>query len=125
MYSARAAMIGNKLTNVTKVTESGGPREERMLRGVRHRITMLERFARGLTADVFMARAVKLARRMRIDYRAAVRKLGDELDDYDMDRVIDELEQMVYGDDTAARDAARQRASEAARLTIRGEMNAC
>ena len=79
---------------------------------------MLERSARGLTAEVFMARAEKLARRMRTDYRAAVAKLSDELDDYDLDRLITELERMVYGDDTAARDAARRRALETARLTI-------
>ena len=89
-----------------------------MLRGVRHRVMMLERFARGLTADVFMARAEKLARRMGTDYRAAVAKLGNELDDYDLDRLIAELERMVYSDDTAARDAARRRALEAARLNI-------
>jgi hypothetical protein len=79
---------------------------------------MLERSARGLTADVFMARAEKLARRMRMDYRAAVAKLGEELDDYDLDRLIAELERMVYGDDTAVRDAARRRAFETARLTV-------
>ena len=89
-----------------------------MLRAVGHRITILERFARGLTADVFMARAEKLARRMGTDYRAAVAKLGNELDDYDLDRLIAELERMVYGDDTAARDAARRRALETASLNL-------
>jgi len=79
---------------------------------------MLERTARGLTADVFMARAEKLARRMGTDYRAAVAKLGEELDDYDLDRLIAELERMVYGGDTAARDAARRRAFETARLAV-------
>jgi hypothetical protein len=79
---------------------------------------MLERFARGITADVFMARAEKLARRMGTDYRAAVAKLGNELDDFDLDRLIVELERMVYGDDTTARDAARRRALEAASHTI-------
>lgn len=118
------AMIGTKLTKVTKVT-AWRPREERMLRGVRHRITTLERYARGLTADVFMAHAEKLARRMGTDYRAAVAKLGNELDDYDLDRLIVELELMVYGDDTAARDAARQRALETARLNLLAELKAC
>lgn len=79
---------------------------------------MLERSARGLTAEVFMARAEKLARRTRTEYRAAVAKLCDELDDYDLDRIIAELERMVYGDDTAARDAARRRALESARLSV-------
>ena len=96
-----------------------------MLRAVRRRITMLARFARGITADVFMARAEKLARRMGTDYRAAVAKLGNELDDYDLDRLIVELEVMVYGDDNAARDAARQWASETARLNLLAELKAC
>jgi hypothetical protein len=70
-----------------------------MVRGIARRISMLERFARGIAADVFMARAERLARRMGTDYRAAVAKLGNELDDYDLDRLIAELERIVYGDD--------------------------
>ena len=37
-----------------------------------------------LTAHVFMTGAEKLARRMRMHYRAAVARLGDELDRYDL-----------------------------------------
>jgi len=68
---------------------------EIMVCGIARRISMLERSARGLTADVFIARAEKLARRMGTDYRAVVAKLGNELDDYDLDRLIAELGRMV------------------------------
>src|ERR1700689_3361918 len=80
-----------------------------MLRSFGRRLSRLEEsIPLPLTAERFLARAYQQARRAGSSYDSAVQVLARDLSDDELGSVTAEFEHMLYGSDTAARDAARQ-----------------
>jgi hypothetical protein len=67
-----------------------------------------------MTADLFLARAEKHARRTGMSLETAIQSLVSSVTDDDLDRLAGEFERMAFGDDTAARDAAKRKVFAAA-----------
>jgi hypothetical protein len=86
-----------------------------MLRGVGRRLSRLEEsIPVPITPERFVARANEQARRAGSTYDAAVQNLARDLSNDELAKITAEFEQMLYGSDTAARDAARRAALAAA-----------
>jgi hypothetical protein len=86
-----------------------------MQRGIGRRITMLERsIPVPMTADLFLARAEKHARRTGTSLETAIQSLVGSVTDDELDHLAAVFERVVFGDDTAARDAAKRKVFAAA-----------
>jgi len=80
-----------------------------MLRSVGRRLSRLEEsIPIPITAERFVARAYQQAGRAGSSYDSAVQVLAQDLSDSELASVTAELEQILYGSDMAARDAARR-----------------
>jgi hypothetical protein len=85
--------------------------EDEMLHRVRRRISNLEEsISVPISAERFLSRAHEHARRAGVSVQAAIGTLAQDLSDGEVDSIAAELEQLVFGADTAARDAAWRRA---------------
>jgi DNA modification methylase len=74
------------------------------MRGLERRLSRLEEsIPLPLTAERFVARAQRHARRTGASYDAAVETLARDLTDNELASVATEFDQMLYGSDTAAR----------------------
>jgi hypothetical protein len=81
-----------------------------MLGTVDRRISSLERGIRlPMTAELFWTRAHDQVRRTGSTLDAAFESIARELSDSDLERLGTELEQIVFGGDTAARDEAKRK----------------
>lgn len=88
-----------------------------MLRGVSRRISTLERsIPLAMTAELFWAHAEKYARRNGTSCEAATEALAAALSDDELDRLTSEFEQIAFGSDIAAREAAKCQALAGGRL---------
>ena len=67
-----------------------------------------------LTATVFLDRVRKHARRSGKSFDSAMQSLVSKVTDDELQRLETEFEQMAFGDDSAARDAAKREALAAA-----------
>jgi hypothetical protein len=86
-----------------------------MLRSVRRRLDQLEEsLPIPVTAERFVTRAYRLARRSRVSTSSVTDTLVKGLGDNELDSLGAELEQIVFGSDTAARDAAKREVLAAA-----------
>jgi hypothetical protein len=80
-----------------------------MLRGVRRRISHLEEsIPLAITAERFLARAHGYARRAGGSVESAIATIAQELSDSELHSLTDEFEQIAFGSDIAARDAAKR-----------------
>jgi hypothetical protein len=80
-----------------------------MLRSVRRRITILERsIPVPLTAAIFSARVEKHAHQTGASWDTAFQSLISKVSDDELDRLATEFERLAFGDDIAARDAAKR-----------------
>ena len=61
-----------------------------------------------VTPERFVMRAQKHARRTRVTIGSAMEAVAQELSDDELHSLTAEFEQIVFGSDTAARDAARR-----------------
>lgn len=68
-----------------------------------------------LTAERFIERAQRHARRCRGTLESSLDVIARELTDAELESVLAECEEILYGSDLAARDAARSRALAAGR----------
>ncbi|MGD1095115.1 MAG: hypothetical protein ABSB35_24375 [Bryobacteraceae bacterium] len=83
-----------------------------MLISLKKRICNLEKSIRlPLTAEQFLTDAVQYAQRTGTGFDITLQSLSASVTDDDLDRLIRELEGIVFRGDTVARDAARHRAS--------------
>lgn len=78
-----------------------------MLSSVRRRLTSLETSILSTIATRFLERAHRHAQRVGGSFGTSVEVLARDLSDADLNSLIAELEEMAFGSDTAARDAAR------------------
>jgi hypothetical protein len=86
-----------------------------MLRGLEHRLARIEAsIPVPVTAAHFLARARQHARRTGVDVESAIATLAKDLSDAELDSITAEFEQVAFGSDTAARDAAKREALAAA-----------
>ena len=67
-----------------------------------------------MTADLFLARAEKHARRTGTSLETAIQSLVGSVKDDDLYRLAAEFERIAFGDDTATRDAAKRKVLAAA-----------
>jgi hypothetical protein len=81
-----------------------------MQRGIARRIGSLEGFLLPLSASVFIARVRTHARRTGTSFGSALDSLISKVSDDEFDLLATELERIAFGDDTAARDAAKREA---------------
>jgi hypothetical protein len=81
-----------------------------MLRGVMRRISTLERaIPIPMTAAIFLDRAEAYARRSETSFEAALESLARAVSNDELERLTSEFEQIAFGGDIAARDAAKRR----------------
>jgi len=86
-----------------------------MLRTVRRRVSRIEESIPGpTTAERFITRAHRLAKRTGGNFQSAISTLARDLSDVELDSVTGEFERIAFGSDTAARDAAKREAFAAA-----------
>jgi hypothetical protein len=85
-----------------------------MQREIGRRIASLELSILPLSVSVFMARVKAHGRRTGVTYWSAFDFLISKASDDELERLETELEQMVFGGDTVARDAAKREALAAA-----------
>ena len=86
-----------------------------MLRTIRRRLSQIEEaIPLPVTAERFLDRAERHARRTGSSVDAAVEALVQDLSDRDLASLNAEFEQLAFGSDTAARDAMRSRVRAAA-----------
>ena len=79
-----------------------------MLRSIRRRLSRVEEFLPiPITAERFYARAQQHARRTGGSVGSAIETLAKNLSDSDLDSISAEFEQIAFGSDTTARDAAK------------------
>jgi len=78
------------------------------------RIANLEESLLPLSASVFFARAKAHARRTRTTFWSAFDSLLSKVSDDEIEQLTGEFERMAFGDDTAARDAAKRQVLAAA-----------
>jgi hypothetical protein len=67
-----------------------------------------------MTADLLLARAEKHVQRTGASLEAAIQSLVGSVTDDDLYRLAAEFERLAFGDDTAARDAAKHKVFAAA-----------
>ena len=80
-----------------------------MLRSIRRRLARVEEsLPLPMTAERFMARTHQLAMRTGRSLGDSMDKLIKNLSDKELESLIPEVEQMAFGSDTAARDAAKR-----------------
>lgn len=85
--------------------------EPAMLRGVMRRISTLERaIPIPITAAIFVERTEAHARRSETSFEGALESLARAVSNDELERLTGEFEQILFGGDTAARDAAKHRA---------------
>jgi cytochrome c553 len=86
-----------------------------MLRSIRRRLSRVEEFLPiPITAERFYARAQQHARRTGGSVGSAIETLAKNLSDSDLDSISAEFEQIAFGSDTTARDAAKREVFAAA-----------
>lgn len=89
--------------------------EEWMLHSIRRRLSRVEEsLPLPITADRFQARVHRLAKCNSGNFDSARADLLKNLSDGELDSLTAELEQIAFGSDTAARDAAKREALAAA-----------
>jgi hypothetical protein len=88
-----------------------------MQRHLARRIESLEESILPLTGSAFLERVRKHARRSGKSYESALQSLVSKLSDNELDRLTTEVEWLAFGDDTAARDAAKRETLAAAGYT--------
>jgi hypothetical protein len=88
-----------------------------MQRHIARRIESLEQSILRATASVFLGRVRKHARRSGKSFYSAMQSLVSKGSDDELQRLETEFERMAFGDDTAARDAAKREALAAAAPT--------
>lgn len=88
-----------------------------MFRNVKRRLDYLEE-SLPLNAERFITRACRLARRSGVSTSSAMDTLLKDLSDSEFHSLGAELEQIVFGSDTAARDAAKREVLAAAGLPV-------
>ncbi len=80
-----------------------------MTRGVKRRLAQIEELMPlPINAERFVARARRRARRTGKNVEASMAAVAQELSDAELESVAAELEKIVFGSDTAARDAAKR-----------------
>jgi hypothetical protein len=79
-----------------------------MQRGIARRIGSLEEFLLPLSAEVFCARVRTHARRTKTSFGSAFESLISTVSDDELETLEAEFGRMAFGDDTAARDAAKR-----------------
>ncbi len=80
-----------------------------MLRGIEKRLSHLEAsIPLPINAERFIARARRRARRTGKNVEASMAAVAQELSDAELESVAAEFEHIVFGSDTAARDAAKR-----------------
>ena len=86
-----------------------------MLHSIRRRLSRVEEyFPVPITAERFNARAQQYAKRTGMSVEDVVGILVKDLSDVDLDSLTTAYEQIAYGSDTAARDAAKRETLAAA-----------
>jgi hypothetical protein len=86
-----------------------------MLSSIRRRLSRVEEFLPvPLAAERLYARAQRHARRNGGRVEDAIGTLAKDLSESELDSIAAELEQIAFGSDTAARDAAKRKALAAA-----------
>lgn len=85
-----------------------------MQRGIARRIRSLQEVLLPLSASFFIARVRTHARRSRMTFGSAFDSLITKVSDEELDLLAAEFERIAFGDDTAARDAAKREALAAA-----------
>lgn len=85
-----------------------------MQRRLARRIETLEQSILPLTASIFLERVGKHARRSGKSFDSAMQSLISKVIDDELERLETEFERMAFGDDTAARDAAKREVLAAA-----------
>jgi hypothetical protein len=85
-----------------------------MQRGIAGRIGSLEEFLLPLSASVFLARVRTHARRSGTSFGSSFDSLISKVSDHELDLLATEFERIAFGDDTAARDAAKSEVLAAA-----------
>jgi len=85
-----------------------------MQRGIAHRIGRLEEFLHPLSASVFLERAKRHARRTGTSLGSAFDSLLSKVSDVELGHLTAEFEQIAFGGDSAARDAAKRETLAAA-----------
>jgi hypothetical protein len=85
-----------------------------MQRHFARRIESLEQSILPLTASVFLDRARKHDRRSGQSLGSAMQSLVSRVSDDELEHLTTEFETMAFGDDTAARDAAKRETLAAA-----------
>jgi hypothetical protein len=81
-----------------------------VLNNVRRRLSRVEEsIPVPATAERFYARACRYAERTDGSVESAIAVLAKDLSDSDLDSIAAEFERIAFGDDTAARDAAKQK----------------
>jgi hypothetical protein len=89
-----------------------------MQRHFARRIESLEQSILPLTASIFLDRARKHARRSGQSFDSAMQSLVSKVSDDDLERLTTEFEWMAFGDDIAARDAAKRETLTAAGCSV-------
>jgi hypothetical protein len=79
-----------------------------MQRGIKRRIEGLEQSILPLTDSVFLGRVKKHAQRRGISFDLAMQSLISKVSDGELESLEAEFERIAFGDDTAARDAAKR-----------------
>ena len=85
-----------------------------MQRHLARRIESLEQSILPLTASVFLERVRMHARRSGKSFGAAMDSLVSKVSDDELERLTAEIEWLAFGDDIAARDAAKRETLAAA-----------
>ena len=86
-----------------------------MMHSIRRRLSRVEEFLPlPMTAERFYARAQQRARRTGGSVEDAIATLAKELSDDELDCIAAAFEQIAFGSDTAARDAAKREVFAAA-----------
>jgi hypothetical protein len=95
-----------------------------MQRGIARRIGSLEEFLLPLSAGVFLARVRTHARRTGTRFWSAFDSLISKASDDELDLLAIEFERIAFGEDTAARDAAKREVLVAAGYEVPGPLAA-
>ena len=86
-----------------------------MTRSVKRRLSHLEdSLPIPVTPERFVARAHRLAKRTRTKVESAMAAIAQDLSDSELDSLTAEFERIVFGSDTAARDAEKSKVLAAA-----------
>jgi hypothetical protein len=90
-----------------------------MLSSIKRRLSRVEEsLPVPVTAERFYARAQQYAKRTGVSVEDAIGILAKDLSDKELDSITTEFEQVAFGSDTAARDAAKREVFAAAGYPI-------